>query len=377
MTNPVATWTDPVNTTQDPASYKAALDGAALIAKRIVDAFAPHQSTVPNLTITLDAGAVLSGVTLAEIAQQVTGAITVPSGANKRIDRAVVDATTGVVSVITGTPTAGTPAAPAITAGKLPVAQLGTVASPLLSSTTAITNSMIVDERALFNTPSPPTFDAVTGLSSNGLVARTATNTAAARIITGTANQITVTNGDGVAGNPTLSLPSAITLPGSLAMGGLLDLGSTGQVQFPATQNASAGANVLDDYEEGTWTMSILFGGASVGQTFSQQSCNYIKVGKHVLLQFNVALSAKGSSTGTAQMAGFPFTVSPQGFNAILWSAMTTSFVNLGCLGDGAGVPTATFQGATAAATGLTARTATDFSNTTVLQGNISLFASA
>ena len=51
--------------------------------------------------------------------------------------------------------------------------------------------------------------------AGNGIVARTAANTSANRTITGTANQITVTNGDGSAGNPTLSLPSALTLPGS------------------------------------------------------------------------------------------------------------------------------------------------------------------
>ena len=45
---------------------------------------------------------------------------------------------------------------------------------------------------------------------SNGILARTALNTASARTITGTTNQVTVTNGDGVSGNPTLSLPQNI-----------------------------------------------------------------------------------------------------------------------------------------------------------------------
>ncbi|MDR3470357.1 MAG: tail fiber domain-containing protein [Devosia sp.] len=47
---------------------------------------------------------------------------------------------------------------------------------------------------------------------SNGLLARTAAGTYASRTISGTANQVTVTNGDGVAGNPTLSLPSQLAL---------------------------------------------------------------------------------------------------------------------------------------------------------------------
>lgn len=47
---------------------------------------------------------------------------------------------------------------------------------------------------------------------ANGVVARTGTNTTAARTITGTANQIIVTDGDGVGGNPTLSLPATINV---------------------------------------------------------------------------------------------------------------------------------------------------------------------
>jgi len=46
--------------------------------------------------------------------------------------------------------------------------------------------------------------------SSNGILARTTTGTYASRTLTGTSNQITVANGDGVSGNPTLSLPSLV-----------------------------------------------------------------------------------------------------------------------------------------------------------------------
>lgn len=47
------------------------------------------------------------------------------------------------------------------------------------------------------------------GLSSlaiNGIVARTAAGTYATRIITGTAGDISIVNGDGIAGNPTIDL---------------------------------------------------------------------------------------------------------------------------------------------------------------------------
>jgi hypothetical protein len=51
---------------------------------------------------------------------------------------------------------------------------------------------------------------AIAGLSTNGIVTRTSASTAAARTITGTTNVITVTNGDGVSGNPTLTTGSLV-----------------------------------------------------------------------------------------------------------------------------------------------------------------------
>lgn len=51
--------------------------------------------------------------------------------------------------------------------------------------------------------------------NTNGLVTQTAENTFSGRTLTGTANQITVTNGDGVSGNPTLSIPYNVELGSS------------------------------------------------------------------------------------------------------------------------------------------------------------------
>lgn len=73
---------------------------------------------------------------------QVTGVFTAPV-TNPRIDRVVVNATSGIISVVAGTP-AATPVPTTIPAGTYPVCQV------LLQTTSAvITNSMITDERAL------------------------------------------------------------------------------------------------------------------------------------------------------------------------------------------------------------------------------------
>lgn len=83
-----------------------------------------------------------------------------------------------------------------------------------------------------------------------------------------------------------------------------------GQISFPATQNASSDANTLDDYEEGTFTPTISFGGAAVGVTYGTQSGSYTKIGNRVFGEIRLVLTAKGSSTGSASVEGLPFTVS-------------------------------------------------------------------
>jgi hypothetical protein len=51
---------------------------------------------------------------------------------------------------------------------------------------------------------------ALEGLASTGIAVRTGTDAWAQRTITGTTNKITVTNGDGVSGNPTLNIGSDV-----------------------------------------------------------------------------------------------------------------------------------------------------------------------
>jgi hypothetical protein len=68
-------------------------------------------------------------------------------------------------------------------------------------------------------------------------------------------------------------------------------------------------ANLLDDYEEGAWTPTLAFGGASTGITYTSRDGHYIKIGKQVTLHGSIILSSKGSSTGAATVESLPFTV--------------------------------------------------------------------
>lgn len=87
---------------------------------------------------------------------------------------------------------------------------------------------------------------------------------------------------------------------------------SGGAVGFPATQAASAGANDLDDYEEGTWTPAITFGGGSTGLTYTTQIGTYTKIGRAVMLFSNTVINSNGSSTGSALITALPFTAAAQ-----------------------------------------------------------------
>lgn len=58
--------------------------------------------------------------------------------------------------------------------------------------------------------PVDATLTALAAYSTNGIVTQTAADTFAGRTLTGTASEVTVTNGNGVAGNPTISLPTGI-----------------------------------------------------------------------------------------------------------------------------------------------------------------------
>ena len=102
----------------------------------------------------------------------------------------------------------------------------------------------------------------------------------------------------------TLSVSGAAVVKGALSVGGILTVANN--ITFPAVQVTSGDANTLDDYEEGTFTPTIVgVTTAGVG-TYNTQFGRYTKIGNRVL--FNIFLDwTAHTGTGAMRVSGLPF----------------------------------------------------------------------
>lgn len=131
-------------------------------------------------------------------------------------------------------------------------------------------------------------FNNITGYTSSGATGTTSTN-----LVFSTSPSITTPT---LVGDATLSTGNLIQ--GTAAKG------------FNFTANTPAAgmtSQLLNWYEEGTWTPVLRFGGGSTGITYTTQQGRYTRVGRTVTIRFEITLSSKGSSTGEADITGLPY----------------------------------------------------------------------
>ena len=80
----------------------------------------------------------------------------------------------------------------------------------------------------------------------------------------------------------------------------------SGNVAFPATQVASADANTLDDYEEGTWSPQLEDGSNNATMAGGVYG-HYTKIGRLVTIWTFTETTSLGSVSGTIKISGLPF----------------------------------------------------------------------
>jgi hypothetical protein len=106
-------------------------------------------------------------------------------------------------------------------------------------------------------------------------------------------------------GTITRSFANLITASGPSSVPALETL-TVDNIQFPATQVASADANTLDDYEEGTFTPAFTSTGASFSYQF--QIGHYTKIGRSVQCNLIIRGQSSGTLSNEITITGFPFT---------------------------------------------------------------------
>ena len=119
------------------------------------------------------------------------------------------------------------------------------------------------------------TLDALAAFDSNGILVQYGTDQFTARTLTGTANEITVTNGAGASGNPTISLPSALTFTGKTVTGGTFTSGTwNGSTIGAAYGGTGLASYTLGDtlYASADTTLSKLAGNTTTTRKFLRQT---------------------------------------------------------------------------------------------------------
>ncbi len=125
------------------------------------------------------------------------------------------------------------------------VFSVGSTTTDISVQTPVVDSVLYWSDATTIGSLSQDTISAPISLSSVGMLActsLTSPRTYAGRTLTGTAAEITVTNGDGVSGNPTLSLPTALTFTGKTVTGGTF----TGITDIAVADGGTGASNAGD-----------------------------------------------------------------------------------------------------------------------------------
>ncbi len=150
------------------------------------------------------------------------------------------------------------------------------------------------------------------------------------RVSAGTHSWFTAPSG--TAGNAiTFTQVLAVEKDKSLALQGATSQTGAG-ITFPVTQSASTNANTLDDYEEGTWTPTLISGGCT-GTAY------YTKIGRQVTINGIIAWASNGAGSTGVTINNLPFTAlnRTEGWSGWAGMALDGGDTQTGCVLNASG----------------------------------------
>ena len=139
-----------------------------------------------------------------------------------------------------------------------------------------------------------------------------------------------VTKSDGGGGSERMRVTSS----GNVEItDGDLKISTSGHgIDFSATSDSTGTtqSEILDDYEEGTWTPTIAYSNSG-SATLSEALGYYTKIGRKVHVIITITVSAQGSGSGNVQLGGLPYTTgsSASGLRLNGFFTYQTAFSNL------------------------------------------------
>ena len=124
-------------------------------------------------------------------------------------------------------------------------------------------------------------------------------------------------------GNTVLSATPTLSGDVTLSTGNLV-IGTAGKgIDFSADPSAAGmTSELLNDYEEGTWT-GVVTGSVTAPVTPNSTTGTYTKVGRQVTVSMETAVINLTGAVGSLRVTGLPFTPAAMGLNTYLSFQMT------------------------------------------------------
>jgi hypothetical protein len=136
----------------------------------------------------------------------------------------------------------------------------------------------------------------------------------------------------------------AITVNNGITLSdGNLTVASGHGIDFSATGDPTQGSGtseLLDDYEEGTWTPTLLGSSSHPSITTSVAAGKFVRIGGLVFIQWNMIITNVASSgSGNAQVGGLPYAMvgnTYQGYIGIMYNDTHSNETQKGYIPNGA-----------------------------------------